>query len=40
MTYFSLNINNFSTDMSAVFVWLKPSFTSIESLVLSKGWRV
>jgi len=26
--------------LSATFVSLKPSFTSIEDLVLSEGWRV
>jgi len=40
MTYFSRNFYNFYTDMSAIFVWLKPFFTSIEGLVLSEGWRV
>ena len=36
MTYFSWNINNFSTDMSVIFDWMKPSFTGFEGLVLSK----
>ena len=36
MTYFSWNINNFSSDMSVIFDWLKSSFTSLEGLVLCK----
>ena len=30
ITHFSWNFYNFSTDMSAIFVWLKPCLTNIE----------
>ena len=40
ITYFSLNINNFSTDMSAIFVWLKPCLTGIERWLPAETWKV